>query len=234
MFGLAALVVRKEHYTFSMDSVAAFQAGLDAALETEDLARIAYAQFGLGFCLLWAGVPDRAEASLFLSLNQAEEAGVAFTQVLVLTYLSCLYRMLGDVVKARRFIERSLVASEQVDMPTYHAAAYANLAWLAWRAGQLHEAKTEAEQALATWEEYPYPFRWLAMWVLLAIHTKREELAEAVESAQSILHPSQRRQPGDLSVVLTTAVRAWQAGASDAARVALHQAVELAQMEGYL
>ncbi len=87
---------------------------------------------------------------------------------------------------------------------------------------------------MAIWGDFPYPFRWLAHWVLLAIHAGRGELAEAVEQAEAILHPSQRRQPGDLPEVLATAVQAWHSGDAEAARAALQRAIDLARAEGYL
>ena len=158
----------------------------------------------------------------------------AYGQVLSTVYLTCLYRFRGDTAAAQRYGDRSLAVVAEVDMPIYEGVAHANLAWLRWREGLTDGAWTEAKRALALWGEFAYPFRWLANWVLLAVHEKRGELAEAVEQAQAILHPSQRRQPGELPEVLERAVRAWQAGKPDPARAALQQAIELAQAEGYL
>ena len=119
-------------------------------------------------------------------------------------------------------------------MPIYRAAAHANLAAQHWRAGQVEAAQTEAERAMALWGDYPYPFRWLACWVLLAVHTACEELTEAAAQVQAILHPSQRRQPGELPETLAAAAAAWQAGEPAAARAALQRSLELARAVGYL
>ncbi len=230
---LAELAVRREHFTLSTATVESFAALLAAAQQTDDVARTAWAQFGLGFGLLWSDRTAEAAAPLLAGLALAGQGGLAYTEVLCLTYLACAYRFLGDTVEARRYAERSLAASRQVDMPIYRAAAHANLAALGWRAGQVAAAQAEAERALGLWGDFAYPFRWLANWVLLAVHTARGELATGVAQAQAILHPGQRRQPGDLPALLENAVRAWSEN-PDEARAALRRAIELAQGEGYL
>ena len=231
---LVELAMRQEHFTLSADTVAKCKTLLAAAQETDDLAAIAWAQFGLGFSLLWSGQTTKAAAPLLVGLKQAEEGGLAHTEVLCLTYLACVRRFVGYAVEARRYAEYSLTASRQVDMPVYRAAAHANLAAQQWRDGRADAAQVDAEWALTLWDDYPYPFRWLANWVLLAIHSARSELEEGVEQARAILHPTQRRQPGDLPAVLAAAVRAWENGKPDETRAALQRAIDLAQAEGYL
>jgi predicted ATPase len=231
---LAELAVRREHFTLSPTAVESFVTLLAAAQETDDLARIAWAQFGLGFGLLWSDRAAEAAAPLLAGLKLAEACGLAHTEALCLTYLACLYRFLGDAAQARLYAEHSLAATQQVDMPIYRAVAHANLAALHWRAGQVGAAQAAAEQALALWGDYAYPFRWLAHWVLLAVHTGRGELAEAQAQVQAILQPSQRRQPGELPETLAAAARAWQAGDQDAAHPAWQQSLARARAGGYL
>lgn len=231
---LAELAVRREHFTLSSAAVESFAALLAAARETDDLARIAWAQFGVGFSLLWSDQAAEAAAPLQAGLELAEQSGLAYTEVLCLTYLACTHRFLGDAVEARHYAEHSLAATRQVDMPVYRAVAHANMAALHWREGTVEAAQAEAERALALWGDYPYPFRWLAHWVLLAVHTGRGELAAAAAQAQAILHPSQRRQPGELPETLAAAVSDRNAGEMEAARTALQRSLELARSTGYL
>jgi DNA-binding SARP family transcriptional activator len=231
--GLMDLALRREHYTLSDRTVALAETVLAMAQETGDLVRLARGWFRVGLARLWAGQTAAAAAPLLAGLHQAQEAGLAYMEVLCLTYLACLHRFLGDASEARRHVERSLAVCQEVDMPIYQAAAHANLAAQRRREGDVDAAQVEAEQALALWGEYPYPFRWLAYWVLLAVHAGRGDLETAVTQAQAILHPSQRRQPGDLPSLLENAVRAWPEH-PDEARAALQQAIEIAQDEGYL
>jgi hypothetical protein len=233
-FGLAELAVRREHFTLSRATVDLFRASLAVAQETDNPGQIAWAQFGVGFGLLWSGNLPQAEPALLAALDRAEDAGVTYGQVVFMVYLTCLYRFRGDIPAARSYGHRSLAAAAEVDMPIYEGVAHANQAWLRWRDGLTDGAQSEARQALVLWRDHPYPFRWLANWVLLAVHGERRELAEAVEQAQAILHPSQRRQPGELPDVLEGAVRAWQAGEPDHARAAMQQAINLARAEGYV
>jgi tetratricopeptide (TPR) repeat protein len=232
--GLVELSLRREHFTLSAHTVSRSETLLAAARETGDLAQIAWAHFGVGFCLLWSGQTTEAAAPLLTGLKQAQEGGLAHTEVLCLTYLACLHRFLGDTGEGRRYAEHSLAASEQVDMPVYRAMAHANLAALHWHDGRADAAHVDAERASTLWGEYPYPFRWLANWVLLAVYAARGELAEGVGQARAILHPTQRRQPGDLPALLAAAERAWENGKPDETRAALQRAIELAQAEGYL
>lgn len=229
----AELAVRREHFTLSAATVALCTAGLAAAQETGDLARIAWAQFGVGFGLLWAGDLERAEPALRAAIDRSEEAGASYHRLLALSYLACCRRLRGDVGGARPVVVQSLEAAAQVDMPIYAGVAHAHQAWLHWRAGDPDAAQAAAEQAATLWGDYPYPFRWLAHWVLLAVHAARGDLAAAVTQAQAILHPSQRRPPGDLAAALDMVVRAWPEDA-DAVRAALQRGVALAQGEGYL
>ena len=231
--GVLDLALRREHFTLSAGTVALAETLLAAARETGDPARLAGGWSGLGFARLWAGQLGGAAAPLLTGLGLAQELGLAHTEVVCLTYLGCTYRFLGDAVEARRYAERSLTVTRQVDMPIYQATAHANLAALRWREGLVDAAQAEAERALALWGDHPYPFRWLAHWVLLAVHTARGDLAGAVEQARAILQPSQRRQPGALPSLLENAVRAWPEH-PDEARAALRGAMELAQGEGYL
>lgn len=230
---LTELAVRREHFSLSTATVESFEAHLVAAQEMDDPARIAWAQFGLGFGLLWADRPSEAARPLLAGLALAETYGLAYTQVLCLTYQTCVYRFLGDAGEARRYAERSLALTHQVDMPIYRAAAHANLAVLRLRHGQVEAAQVEAARALDLWGDYPYPFRWLAHWVLLAVFTARGDLAAATAQAQAILHPSQRRQPGELPQALTRAVSAWPDHPNTAA-ASLRHAITLAELEGYL
>jgi hypothetical protein len=233
-FRLAELALRQEHFTLSSATVNIFRAGLAAAQETGDLARIAWAQFGVGFGLLWAGDLNNAEPALLAAIDRSEEAGVSYHRLLALVYLACCHRLRGDIEAARPVVAQSLEVAAEVDMPIYAGVAHAHQAWLHWRAGHYEAARTEAEQAAILWGDYPYPFRWLGHWVLLAVHAARGDLADAVTQAQAILHPSQRRQPGDLPATLQAAASAWDAGEQAAARAALQQSVELARAAGYL
>ena len=231
--GLMDLAIRREHFTLSADTVAAAETLLAATQATGVPARLAWGWFGLGFSLLWAGRATEAAMPLLTGLQQAREYGLAYTEVLCLTYLACLYRFLDNATEAQRYADGSLVACETVDMPIYRATAHANLAALHRRHGQVEAAQAAAQRALALWDDSPYPFRWLAHWVLLAVYTARGDLAAAATQAQAILHPSQRRQPGELPQALARAVSAWSEH-PDEARATLRQAMELAEIEGYL
>ena len=233
-YGLAELAVRREHFTLSQDTVERFKTCQAAAQEAGGLAQIAWSQFGVGFGLLWSGDTEGAEHALLTALRQSEEAGTSYYEVVILVYLACCYRFQNDAEAARGVIYRGLATASEVDMPIYEGAVRANLAWLAWRDGKVDTALAEAKRAVDIWGDYPYPFRWLAHWVLLAVHTERGDLVEAVEQAQAILHPTQRRQPGALPAALEEAMRALEAGNTETTQAALRRAIAMARRENYL
>ena len=98
---LAELAVRQEHFTLSPAAVENLVTLLAAAQETDDLARIAWAQFGVGFGPLWSNRAAEAAAPLLAGLDLAEQGGLAYTEVLCLTYLACMHRFLDMATRAR-------------------------------------------------------------------------------------------------------------------------------------
>jgi hypothetical protein len=110
----------------------------------------------------------------------------------------------------------------------------ANKAWLHFRNGEQETAYEQAQAAMSTWEVTPYPFFWLALWILLAVALQENHLSDAVAAAQGMLDPAQMKLPDDAEHKLGAAVRFWEAGDTDSTRNHLTQAVALAEEHGYL
>ena len=64
----------------------------------------------------------------------------------------------------------------------YAGLARANLAWLAWRIGDLPAVRQEGTVALENWQEAGTvtPFRWLALWPLIGAALKENSLAASL------------------------------------------------------
>ena len=124
-------------------------------------------------------------------------------------------------------------ASQRVD---YAGIARANLAWLAWRIGDLPAARQEGTVALENWQEAGTgtPFRWLALWPLIGAALKESSLAQAVTYAAMLLDVTQQPQPQTIHERLESAFNAWQAGHGVQALAHLDAAAAIAASRGYL
>ena len=201
--------------------------------ETETLAREAYAldvaagvpsaDFVLGFCLLWRGKLDEAEAHLVKGREVARESGIALFETRCLVYGLVLRRKRCDVEGVRAH----LVELEALDeLHGYFGLVRANAAWLAWRDGDLERAARLGEEALADWRSEGRTghgvFEWMARFPLLGVAVAGGDLDAASRHAGMMLDASQQPLPDELAAAL-------ESGAGDS----FAQALELARAAGY-
>jgi hypothetical protein len=175
-----------------------------------------------------------AVAELHAALTVANDIGHTFLQNQCLTSLTTLYRLQGDRRLVKLHLEQVGQLMPRLTSTFYLGAAYANQAWLNFRAGELKAAQSEAHQAVALWGQGSYPFKWLAYWILLASALQQQALSEAVAAARVMLDPSQHQLPDDIATLLEAAVRASRTGLADPSQAHLTQVVNLAYQYGYL
>lgn len=233
---LVYLSQRLHRYAIPPEDTAHTEAALVAAQQSGDLRSIAHANWIRGVALLLASDLVEAEVYLQTSLRILEQVGDLTTEIKCLTYLVVLYRRKGNIVVTRQLLPRLFQIATEGKMEGYVAAAKATEAWLAWREGQIAKAIEEAKDALEIWERVPwvYPFRWQALWLLIAGGLRQEQIAEAIQYTQKLLSPEQQALPDDLNESLEAGVRAWEAGQTDVARSHLAAAVSRAQAQGYI
>ena len=204
------------------------------ARESGDVRLIARQQFHLGFVSLWCGKLDEAQEMLHEALKAAEAQGDSWLQNQAMVYLTIVYRFQGARAKAEDLLPQLVEVSRLTGNSMYGGVAQANTAWLHFRAGDWRQAKTQAEMALASWEQTSYPFQWLAQWVLLAVALQHNWLADAVSAASAMLDQKQMKLVDEVEIALETAVAAWESEDEDAACKRLESAVKLAGRHGYL
>ena len=114
--------------------------------------------------------------------------------------------------------------------------ATANLAWVAWRLGNVDESREKSLEALELWRSLPlsYPFCWAALLPLIGVSLTKQQVAEAVEYTQMLLLPDQQRLPDVLTTALETAIQAWDANQPESARLSFEKAIAVAQETTYL
>jgi predicted ATPase len=226
---------RRDRFIVSEQTLVYSRAYLEAALELGSLSKIAHAQFVLGFNQLWRGEFDEARKQMNAALEQALRMGNMILQTQCLTYLTIVYRKLGEVEEATDYALRSLEAATSVQNPAYVGAAQANLAWVAWRNANMPEALEKGRAALEPWQqsETGFMFQWLALFPLIAVALAHDRTRDAVEYAPGLLEPAQQALPDTLEASLEGAIEAWEKGEPEAARMHLDRAIELALETGY-
>jgi tetratricopeptide (TPR) repeat protein len=236
---LGGMYSRRDRYAVSEETLALCQAALAISLESDNLSEIAWARFVLGFSQLWSGDFDEAATQMQAALALAERTGDVVHQSRCLTYLTVLYRKRGQLDDARHCASLSLAAATAGQMLEYIGTAHANLAWVAWREGNLAQTESNGQAALELWQQVPAghsscAFQWTALWPLVGVAFAQNRMSEAIELVGALLEPTQQCLPDDLTEVVQDAVKAWRGDESKAARTYLGQALELAQKLGYL
>ena len=227
---------RRDRYVISEETLEYAQLLLAARLELENETDIAYARFLLGFAYLWHVDLDMAEEQLQAAQMMSKQTGDVALQSLNLTYLTVLSRKRGQLEETRQFSSQALAVATALQRPEYIGMAKANLAWVAWREGNLPEAQANGLAALELWRplQIVYMLHWAALWPLIGIALTQDQLAEAVDFARLLLAPQQQSLPDALNALVEAVIWSWDAGQLEVARTHLQQAAALAQEMNYL
>jgi tetratricopeptide (TPR) repeat protein len=225
----------RERHRPSEGTLASAQALLTASQETDDAGLIGMSQFMLGYACLWRDALDEAEDALQTSLLLAERTADVVLESRCLTYLTILCGRRGEVQEARRYISRSFSVATTAQILPYVGAAQANLAWAAWREGDLSEAEANGQAAMDIWKQgQPFPFQWTALWPLAGVALARQDVATAMTHARKLLHPLQQLLPAEMTTAIDAAIQVWDQGQADVAQAHLQRAAETAAVLGYL
>ncbi len=225
--------LRRDRYFISDETLSYVRAAATEAQLSEELHHGDALRFATGFALLWRGELEEAEQELLAALAWDEQVGYTYEKTLTLTYLSVLYRMRGQVEQVRRYAALALETAAASDLPSYGATAHANQAWLAWRDKNLREVRTRAEAALRLWPE-SYPFQWTALFPLIALLVRRNQIGQAVNRARLLCGRLQQRLPDELTERLQRAIRAYEQGHLTTAGNHLRQMLKLGREIGHL
>lgn len=93
----------------------------------------------------------------------------------------------------------------------------------------------EANAALEVWAAgAPYPFKWTALWPLVAIATERKDVSAITKCLQQLLDPSQQLLPPELIACVTEVIAAHESLRNEQALDLADRAVQLARKFKYL
>lgn len=234
---LQPMRAKRLRFTVSAEILSEARAGLMAYQELGDPIKVGWSHYTLGSMYQWQQSLLEAEEQVCEALALGECTGDVLLQIRSLSLLSLIYRQRGQVKEVRRTASQALKLVTAVQSVHSSAAlSKANLAWIAWREGNLPEAREYAGAALKGWESTspPSSFQWPALFLLIDIMLSRYEIAEAIDHARKLLIPIQQRLPDALSEILEAAIQAWESEHQDSARTHLQRATALAKQMGYL
>jgi tetratricopeptide (TPR) repeat protein len=233
MGALSQLRNRQQRFRLTEADVRGARERLAVATTMGDPWNIEQSRFSLGFHLLWSDAPEHAIPHLIEALERSEATGDLKLQNQCTAYLAIAYRLQGQVALVREYSERGLNLAQRLSYPPYIAVAQANFAWIHYRAEQWSQAEAKARAALALWTPQ-YPLHWLAWWILLAGHLRRDELHDAVVAAAAMLAPEQQRLPDDVTAALEQAILAYENSEVNSSRHHFSTALDTAYTCGHL
>jgi hypothetical protein len=224
--------LRRDRYVVSADGVDGALAILAPIKELGDPDHLARTEYSAGWAYLLHGDLDGAEEHLQAGLMLAKRTGNLVDLTWLLTWLSVLHRKRGEAEATRAYAVRGLQAATDAQLLENAGLVRGNLAWLAWREGDLAEAEKQGQAALELWQKSPfvYAFHWTARFPLLAVALIRELIPEAVDHTRAMLDPLQQRLPEPLEAALQAA----DEGSLETAHQRLEHAIQVAQETGYL
>jgi len=236
-WAIGAARLRRGRYVVSDWFITAEKPAMVARIrQSGDSEATAFVLYMLGWVTLLYGDLDEAEQDMQEALALAERTRHLVYRTWILTWLSVLHRKRGEAEATREYALRGLQVATSAGLLENAALVRGNLAWLAWREGDLAEAEKQARTALELWDQsaFVYAFHWTALFPLLVMAVERDALAEALEHAQALLHPQQRRLPESLEAALEAAIQVGDDGQVETARQRLERVIQVAQETGYL
>ncbi|MEK7253556.1 MAG: AAA family ATPase, partial [Bacteroidota bacterium] len=195
---LVALNFRTEAYLLSDKTVNLAQKAVNICLTTKDLQMTSVAQFFLGFSLLWNNKLEESIAVLNQSLELARQTGDIIYKSRNLIYLAVAHRRLNQLEETDFFTRQGMDTSQRAGMFEYMGTASANLAWLAWKNGELEQLEILGGQAFSYWSKVAQNhsslvFAWTAAFPLAALHCQRGNLPKCIEYFEMMMLPGRKR-----------------------------------------
>jgi tetratricopeptide (TPR) repeat protein len=230
---LTQLTLRRERYVGNTELMAYVSEALHWAEASGDAEKIALHRFGYGFALLTTRRLEEALASLERAYEAEKQMGNASVLNQIVIYLLVTLRIQDRVEDVRARLEESLTLAYQQGSPHYIGAAEGHAAWVAYRDGDLNDAREHCATALGHWQQTVYPFQWIACMPALALALHDGDLTGACDAARRMTASNQEQLPAELEEALQAACAAGQQNAV-ACEDALRTALTLARSAGYL
>jgi eukaryotic-like serine/threonine-protein kinase len=210
-----------------------------AVAESADIPNLSekcHTRFSLGLIQVWRCNLDEAIKHCAAALELGERVGDLVLQARCLTYLAVAHRRAGNVERAREFATRTVALAAKLQMVEYVAMAKANLAWIAWKEGELDDCEKLAREALELWHgmEDPLSMDWMALWPLIATALARKQTEHAVKFAKGLFPDSQHPIDDEVMSATGQAIDSWRKGEAEVAAAQMQTALQTAVQHRYI
>lgn len=226
---------RQERFVVSDETLALALRGLELRQRNGDILSLGHSHFSVGLAHICRFEPNEAKTQLQAALSAAERTGDLVLLSRSLNYLVMVERVRQNTNAAGGAAKRLLPLVTREKMTDYIGVARATLGWIAWRAGDETTAGAEAKAALEVWAEgSPYPFKWMALWPLIAIAIGCNDVSAAAKYSQQLLDPPQQPLPPELATCVAQVINAHKSAQEKEALEIAGHAVQLARQLKYL
>ena len=226
---------RQERYAVSDETLALARKVFELREKDGDLLSLGHAHFVAGLAHVCRLELVQSEEELRAALKVAERTGDLTLLARCLNYLVLIERRRQDVGAAEHAVKRLLPVVMRGAMKAYIGMAKATLGWIAWREGDNVTAQAEEEAALDLWStDSVSPFKWNALWPLMAIAAERKDVAVTAKYAQQLLDPAQQPLPPELAACVAEVIDACESAEDTKTLANVGRAVQLAGELKYL
>ena len=164
------------------------------------------AYHSLGFALVWGGPEEIAAAAAWFDRALEATRNVEDRSLIArsLTYRLIASRRLRDLSRTQQLADALQTLSEAAKLTPYLAVAEACRAWCSLHQGDTDSARAGAQRARTLWQSsaHAYPFRWVGLFVEMAVAREGEQGAEIRALAGELLAPDQQKLPPALEAAL--------------------------------
>src|SRR5258708_40183440 len=95
----------------------------------------------------------------------------------------------GEREKVREYASQALAIATRLAYLGYIAMARGNMAWVAWREGNILEAHKHAQAGLEAFDVEGEPFEWTTLWPLIGITVCQQQISDAIIYWRMLLVP---------------------------------------------
>ena len=206
-----------------------------AAQLSNDLPLHAAACTALAMVLMDHGRFAASEAEFRVALDLCERSGNRSAEIRALVYFAVLRRRQGNVDDTVALSEKGRAFAAAAKMQVYVSSCDANLAWAAWKRGDLERAVELGSSALRGLQAASArsPFFWISLLPLAASHAVLGDHRQCADCLAQMLDKDQQVL-GDGLVAAITAAADARAASPQILQAACDKALKQAQLERYL
>ena len=207
----ALALAKRDRFKPNDEAIHHAHAYLKIMQEVNNSDALAAAHFQYGGSLLWTSTRfEEAGIEMRKALDLAEQRGDVSLQARCLTYLTIIERRRNNIELVQSLVPKSLKIALENKFHDYIGAAYANIAWLAWKNRDFGAVHHYGQLVFNAWQQLSvrYAFEWIVRFPLMALALIEDNILEANSLAQALLDHPLVYLPDEISTAIEEAGKA--------------------------